>query len=156
MHLSASSAGSFPSKRDAWLVWVLSLAAVLEAISAIALATVGPPSLWLSRVLPLILGAAAVVMVWSLFGTSYRITGSDLVIRYGPLRWRVPVANISSVGRTNRIDASPALSLNRLELRCMNPEKEFLVSPNEPVGFVAALKQINPSITVTGELARSA
>ena len=160
MGVSVASAASFPSRRDAWVVRVFSVSAALEAIAAVALLTMVLPSmlgpgrphgdLAVPAVLVsgLLLGAGAIVVAWFLFGTSYNVTASELVIRSGPLRWRVPIARIASVEPTNRIDAAPALSLSRLQLRCANPEKDFLVSPDDPAAFVAALKQINPSITV--------
>ncbi len=153
---------NFPSKRDTWLVWVLSVAALLEAIAAVALiavvlpSTIGPARSQSDVAAPvvlgagLLLGAGAIVVAWVLFGTSYSVTASDLLIRSGPMRWRVSIARIVCVTPTNRIDSAPALSLSRIELRCVNPDKALVISPDDPTGFVAALQQVKPAITWGG------
>lgn len=148
---SASSSGTFPSRKDAWLVVVLSVAASIEVIAAAALATVGPASVWSGRLLPFLLVASAVVIVWSLFGTEYRVDGADLVIRSGPFRTRVPIASIASIAPTHSVNAALALSTTRLDLCCANPDKHVLVSPKEPAAFIGALRGVKPTITVVGD-----
>ena len=143
--------GTFPSRKDAWLVLVLSVTAAMEVIAAVALVTVGPATVWSGRLLPSLLVASAVVIVWSLFGTAYRVEGADLVIRSGPFRTRVPIASIASVAPTHSINASLALSTTRLDLYCVNPEKHVLVSPKEPAAFIGALRVVKPTITVVGD-----
>jgi len=145
---AARPVGIFPSRKDRWLVSVLLATSATQAIAAAALITIGPPPLWLSRILPLLLVASALVIVWSLFETSYRVVGSDLVIRSGPFRSRVPIASIASVTPTHSVSAALALSTNRLDLRCANPERHVLVSPKEPVAFIGALRNVKPTITV--------
>lgn len=151
MEESTQQTGTFPSRKDAWLVLVLSVTAAIEVIAAAALATVGPSSIWSGRLLPFLLVASSVVIVWSLFGTAYRIEGADLVIRSGPFRTRVPIASITSVAPTHSVNAALAMSTTRLDLRCANPEKHVLVSPKEPTAFIGALRGVKPTITVVGD-----
>lgn len=82
---------------DGWLISVLSLTAAMEVIAVVALMTIGLSSFWSSRVRPLLLGASAIVSVWSLIGTSYRVVGSGLELRPGRFRSRVSLATIASV-----------------------------------------------------------
>ena len=142
---------TFPSRKDGWLVLVLSVTAAIEAIAAVALITIGPASVWSGRILPFLLVAAAVVIVWSLFGTAYRVEGTDLVIRSGLFRTRVPIASISSVAPTHSVNAALALSTTRLDLCCTNPKKHVLISPQEPAAFIGALRGVKPTITVVGD-----
>jgi hypothetical protein len=150
MEDSNPRSGNFPSKKDGWLVVALSVTAAIEAIAALALITVGPASVWSGRILPFLLVASAVVIVWSLFGTAYRVEGADLVIRSGPFRTRVPIASIASVAPTHSVNAALAMSTSRLDLCCTNPEKHVLVSPKEPAAFIGALRGVKPTITVVG------
>lgn len=151
MERSDQRIGAFPSRRDGWLVWVLFVSATIEVIGAVALVTVGPASVWSGRILPFLLVASAAVIVWSLFGTAYRVEGADLVIRSGPFRTRVPIASIASVAPTHSVNAALALSTSRLDLCCADPQRHVLVSPKEPAAFIGALRGVNPTITVVGD-----
>ena len=48
---------TFPSRKDGWLVLVLSVTAAIEVIAAVALITVGPASVWSGRILPFLSAA---------------------------------------------------------------------------------------------------
>jgi hypothetical protein len=96
--------------------------------------------------------ASAVLIVWSLFGTAYRIEGTDLVICSGPFRTHVPIASIASVAPTHSVNAALALSTTRLDLRCANPDRHVLVSPKTPEEFIGALRNVKPTIAVVGEV----
>ena len=142
--------GNFPSRKDNWLIVVLSVTAVVEVIAAVVLFIVGTGSLWSGGVVPLLLLASAVVIVGSLIGTKYRVAGPDLLIRSGLFRTRVPITSIASVAPTHNVNAALALSATRLDLSCTNPARHVLVSPMDSEAFIAALKVVNPAITVVG------
>jgi hypothetical protein len=144
------SCATFQSRKDVWLVGVLLAAAVGDLLGAVVLAVIGPPSIVLKVFLPVVLVAAASVIVWSLLGTSYRLRGEELLIRCGPFHSRVRVTKIDSVSPTHNSLAAPALSLDRLELRLVNPSRLVFLSPAEPAKFIASLKAIKPTITVSG------
>ena len=143
---------TFDSKRDGWLVSVLATTMALEVIAAVALAIAGPPVLWLRVFVPVLLALSAVIIAWCLFGTSYRILDGELVVRSGPFRSRVPIAAITSVTGTQNAIAAPALSSDRLEVRCGQSGRVVLVSPREPTAFIAALQRVKATIAVTGEV----
>ena len=141
--------GTFPSRTDGWLALLLFAAAAVEVIAAVALIAAGPASVWSGRVLPSVIG-------WTLFGTGYRVDGTDLVIHSGPFRRRVSIASIASVAPTHSVNAALALSTTRLDLSCSGPDRHVLVSPREPAAFIAALRAVKPSIiAVGGEPARA-
>jgi hypothetical protein len=141
---------TFYSRKDGWLVRALWAAAVGDVLAAAVLAGIGPRSIVSQVCLPLLLLAAAGVIVWSLLGTSYRLRGEELLIRCGPFHSRVPVAKIDAVSPAHNALAAPALSLDRLELRLVDPSRLMFLSPEEPAEFIASLKAIKPTITVNG------
>ena len=140
----------FPSKVDTWLRLVLSLSAALCFASAIWYLRL-PEAQQLTWVtVALLLGGG--LCLWIMTTTYYRIYDDLLLIRSGPFRWRMRLSSIVHVRRSRNPLASPALSLDRLELGYGN-HKFVLISPLEPTLFVQALRRcesfrgdIDPSI----------
>ncbi|HLW23933.1 MAG TPA: PH domain-containing protein [Steroidobacteraceae bacterium] len=83
------------------------------------------PLRWLS-VITLMLGV--VMPVWVYFGTDYTLRASELLIRSGPFRWRIPLAAIHEVSESRSLRSSPALSMNRLAIR-FGADRTLLISP---------------------------
>ena len=76
--------------------------------------------------------------VWLLFATDYTITGSALKIRCGPFKWTVERREIHSITPSRNLISSPALSLNRLDIK-YGHNRHILVSPRDRKGFYEAL-----------------
>ncbi len=76
--------------------------------------------------------------VWLLLGTWYDVDSDRLLIRSGPFRWTIPISSIRSIEASRSLLASPALSLNRLEVG-YGHRKSILVSPEDAQGFRKAL-----------------
>jgi hypothetical protein len=79
------------------------------------------------------------LMFWTLYGTNYRLLGDQLLIRSGPFRFRVPLAEITSVAPSRNPTSSPACSLDRLEIRYRGDRARILISPVDQAGFLEAL-----------------
>ena len=126
----------FASKRDPWLTVV-----ILVAVFAMAGASISS-ALQARWVIATVLVRSAGAILWVFFGTRYKLTESELIVQSGPLRWKVDRASITSVEPTNDPAASPASSLDRLEIR-YGSGKRILVSPADKHGFCAALKPIS-------------
>ena len=73
-----------------------------------------------------------------LFGTSYRVDRKDLRIASGPFRWRIKLAEISSIAETRNPLSSPALSLDRVRIN-YGKRRWVMVSPADKEGFYAAI-----------------
>ena len=140
----------FPSKVDNWLRYSLALSALVSFAAAIWQLRLPEADqlTWVTVVLLL----AGGLCLWIMTTTYYRIYDDLLLIRSGPFRWRLRLSSISHVRRSINPIASPALSLDRLELGyCKN--KFLLISPLEPALFVQALQRsdsfrgdVDPSI----------
>jgi hypothetical protein len=80
--------------------------------------------------------------LWMLFSTYYLINGSNLIIRSGPFKWKVDISTIQSITPTRSPLSSPALSLNRLEIK-HGSGSVVLVSPANQEKFIEALSNAN-------------
>ena len=125
----------FESKRDAWL-WIVALASPVVII-----ALIGPP---VAAIIALVI--TAVVGLLTFRSTYYVIDSDTLTIRSMGLKWRVPIRDIRSIMPTRSALSSPALSLDRLQIDYAN--KSILVSPEDRDRFIAALRSVNPAISV--------
>ena len=81
--------------------------------------------------------------------TSYTITGDSLVVRCGLSRTVTALSAIQKVRASHTILASPALSLNRLEV-VANPGPSVVISPVEQPRFVRELLARAPQIQLEG------
>lgn len=125
----------------------LSLALMLLANGALH----GALPWWTS--LPLLLAIGLVV--WLLTTTSYAFEGAVLLVRCGPLRWRVPLEQIYSVRETGSARSAPAMSLDRLEIRFADDDC-MLISPRDKAAFLRELHRQAPQLANHDRSAQSA
>lgn len=97
---------------------------------------------WLAAVLVLLIGA---FLVYLLVSTRYTLTPQELLIESGPIRKRVLLSSIVSITPSRNPISSPALSLDRLEIR-YGTYDSVLISPAYTAGFLATLRQFNPAL----------
>jgi hypothetical protein len=127
---------TFRSKVDRWLVLILAASALLVLVGVGAAARTGEMSL---------AGAAATVLVaagipvWIFTTTRYDLSGGTLLVRSGPFRWSIPVADIKSITPTNNPLSSPALSLDRLRIE-YGQGRAVMISPNDKDAFLRVLE----------------
>ncbi|MCU7856703.1 MAG: PH domain-containing protein [Candidatus Thiodiazotropha sp. (ex Lucinoma borealis)] len=76
--------------------------------------------------------------IWLFVSTKYIVTEELLRIKSGPFSWSIPLSSISSVSETRNPLSSPALSLDRLELKYRDG-KTILISPANKAKFRAAI-----------------
>ena len=74
-----------------------------------------------------------------LFFTYYEVGENELTVRAAVMTWKVPLKDIRSVTPTNSVLSSPALSMDRLEIKYGN--KSVIVSPKDKDAFTKALGQ---------------
>ncbi len=137
---------TYPSKCDAWLVAVLAAAGLLSLWVTVGtfLESPGPGIAGLALFL-----ATAAFVVWIFTRTFYVLTATDLLIRSGPFRWSIPLANIQRVHPTRNPLSSPALSLDRLEIR--HAFGAIMISPEDKRRFLEDLVERTPGLALDGD-----
>jgi hypothetical protein len=135
----------FRSKVDIWLVVVLAIAVAVmwSALGNLA---------WTGGSLDVLeLGVAVlttVFLAWFFAATYYVVTDTDLIVRSGPLRWIIALRSVERLRASRDPLSSPALSLDRIEVTYGS--KRILVSPQDKVGFVRALRTQLPHVELDG------
>src|SRR5262245_30486622 len=143
----------YPAKRDWWITGLLALISLIQLGGACLVVGVyfwkQVPHLWIAG---LIQGNIAAVLLWILTGTRYEIEEPNLIIRLGPLRWRLAIDSIVEVYSTGRLHADfgwgLALSLDRLRIKCRDRWLPFWISPESKADFIAELRHANPHVQV--------
>ena len=133
----------YRSKIDWWIAVILTLAFVVSLFAGLnALGAYTPNATWNA----LLIGAPGMLIpTIAVLATRYTIDGNLLVVRSGPLRWRIPVSEISAITPTYDPIASPALSLNRLRIDYGN-KKSVLISPRDRDGFLCQIEAIRAAV----------
>jgi hypothetical protein len=123
---------TYRSKVDWWIALLLAVAVLTPVISGYVKGAKGQgaPSL-----ISLLAGGVILALVWP---TRYTINSSELKIRSGVLRWKIPLSSIVRVHPTSNPLSSPALSLDRLQIDKHDGGK-ILISPKDKDGFLNEL-----------------
>lgn len=117
------------SKVDLWLIAILAVSVLLP----LGLAVIFPSTFLLTA---LILTPVLALFAWLFTTTKYEIRGDDLHVSSGPVKLNVQISQITSVKTTRNPLSSPALSLDRLEIR-YGDGKRTLISPKDKSGFLS-------------------
>jgi len=125
----------FRSRVDAWLGAILIGAIVVAVTAAIMAAWEGGRGAM--ALVPLIL-LGCVLPVWVMLTTDYTLTETELRIRSGPFRWRVPLQDVRSITPTRNPLSSPALSLDRPRVE-YGRSQWLMISPADQERFLREL-----------------
>jgi hypothetical protein len=136
---------TFRSKVDAWLRLVVAGGVGAMWLSAVRRIWAGRSIDALDVLVPLL---ATAFIVWVFSGTYYVITADVLIVHAGPIRRTVPLQSIQRLRATHNPLSSPALSLDRIEVTYGS--KRILVSPRDKRGFVNAVMERVPTVTLDG------
>ncbi len=142
-----TSTRRFVPRKDGWLVFTLLAIPVLMLWAAGTL-IFGQAPVVLKAVLAPIALCVAAFCVWVLFGTSYVVYGDALLVRLGPLRWRIRLAAIAEITLDRNLLSSAALSRERLRIRQKGGAGDIYISPLDRQGFLDALREAYPSLRV--------
>ena len=125
----------FRSKVDTWIAAVVIIAAFSTMAGYVYVWRVDP------RIWPFVLAMLVISVglpAWIYGSTRYDLDDHSLHIRSGPLRWRIPLADISAMTETRNPLGSPALSLDRLQIQ-YGGGKVVMISPTSRDAFVRAV-----------------
>lgn len=139
----------YPSKNDIFIFIIICL--IVSLASSIKAAMESRTLLsWLITLL-IVMGWMAMFLL--LFPIKYIIDGDNLLIRCGFQRKRISISQIIYVRRSHNLLASPALSVDRLEIVFKEKNTDsILISPRNRIDFVEDLKAINPDIDISKAL----
>ena len=127
----------YRSKTDAWLLAVLAIAIIVSLFAALTILSAGSPAAWAIAAFTAIIGAG--LPLWLLLSTRYTLGHGQLVVQSGPFKWRIPVADITSVTPSSNPLSSPALSLDRLRIE-YGRGSSLMISPRNKEQFVRDMK----------------
>ena len=138
----------FASRVDGWFVAVVLSTIALVVISSGRAYLLGgsAPGGVIGAVLSVVTVA---LLLWVWRGTWYEMGEDQLLVRSGPFRWRIPLAQVRAVAPSRSLLSSPALSLDRLRID-YGRASSILISPHDAEGFVRALGQRCPQVAITG------
>lgn len=127
----------FQSKVDRWLaaVLILGLLMMLAALIAMTTEVMREPTLVIA-IIAVVLGI--VLIAWVGLATYYEIDRTELKVVSGPIRWHIPLGDITAVEKTRSPLSAPALSLDRLRIR-YGDNRSIVVSPRDKAKFVRRL-----------------
>lgn len=135
----------FSSKRDWWMV-ALGIMVTIVCING----TLDSNSPILLKIL---LAMLVILIIWIGIFTNYTITEEHLLIRSGPLTWKIPFSQIIKIQPTDSIlnalfIKGPALSADRLDIRYKKDTTcySLLVSPDKKDEFVKMLQTRCPNL----------
>jgi Bacterial PH domain len=144
----------FPSKIDRWLLALVAVPLAISLGATVSALLAHPP---LEAIL-LIVGIEVLLfgfIAWTFRSTRYEMTGREVIARSGPFRWRIEIAAIESIRPSRNPLSSPALSLDRMEIRYANGRR-LLVSPEDRIGFLEAIVARSSGLRRIGEELRRA
>lgn len=128
----------FRSAVDWWFYAVTAVTAVVVALAMFPLLKSGQGGQIV------VAGLTALVAVglplWLLVSTYYRVNAGTLEVRSGPFRWSIPLNEITEVRKSRSALSSPALSLDRMEVK-YGRGRSILLSPRDRGGFLKAIGQ---------------
>jgi hypothetical protein len=129
----------YGSKVDLWLAVVLVVASVLPAGLGIYL-----HQLSLIAITAILLAILRLIVV----PISYEIESDRLVIRHGVMKMSVLYSGILSMRPTRSALSSPALSLDRIEIRYA-PSGIILISPEDRRAFLERMRIHAPQADIS-------
>lgn len=134
----------YPSKIDIWLGLVLLVVLAVCVIVFVYALRTGSILAILVTLPGLIIGAG--LPVWLLSSTSYTLSDETLLVKSGPFKWQIPIAQITNITPTSNPLSSPALSLDRIRID-YGRGQSIMISPRDKDGFIRDLemrRQNNP------------
>lgn len=133
---------TFRSKIDWWFAAIISVVIAVSAVTVVAVSHGRSNGGLLTAAAVFAIGIA--LPAWLLFSTAYTVEAEALIVRSGPIRHRIPLDRISDIRPSSNPVSSPALSLDRLEIR--HGEKRTLISPKDKQGFIKTIRDAQSAL----------
>ena len=137
----------FKSKVDTWLITVMAASTLLVAGACFSIDNAD----LLAYIINIVLVAVMVFVFFAIFNIRYEVSEDTLFVRsFILLSYTIPVADIREIRASSSWLASPAASLDRLEIR-YGRGNSLLISPADRQGLIDCLRGFNPNIVYKNE-----
>jgi hypothetical protein len=148
--VQADNAMIYLSKKDLWIVLlVLPISLLLLGVGLfLLLLVVTQAAPWPAMIPGLILSGVGGLILWAMLSTSCEITSSDLIVRFGPVRFRIRLDAIAQVipktGYSAEATWGLAWSLDRVVIKLRRkvakwPGLEWWFPRRRRIGFLRSL-----------------
>lgn len=137
----------FKSKVDTWLIIVMAASTLLVAGACFSIDNAD----LLAYIINIVLVAVMVLAFVAIFNIRYEVSEGVLLVRtFILLSYSIDIADISEIRNSKSWLASPAASLDRLEIR-YGRGNSLLISPADRQGLIDCLRGFNPNIVYKNE-----
>jgi len=119
----------YKSKVDLWLMGLI----VGSLTFPVFLSLIFGEAFWVTF---LICGLTLAFVAWVYLATRYKVSSTTINIHGGLFKVKVPLDSIKSMKNSRNPIASPAFSLDRLEIT-YDTNKKILISPKDKIGFLS-------------------
>jgi hypothetical protein len=148
----------YPSKRDLWLMLIVSLLPAVMIFSLVAVITdSGEAAFWVRALAVLFFAVFTAFSIWMTilpYRTFYELRSDSLEIRVGPFKYVISLSEITEAYPTHNPLSSPAWSLDRVRIRYSSSKFGALISPDDKVKFLAELESLAPQLEREGDRLR--
>jgi hypothetical protein len=130
------------SKKDTWLILLTWLGILVPLAIGIffLIGTTLNQSLGLTL---LVIGAVTGIVILLLtYPLYYEISPSELIVRCGLMRWRIPLSSIQDARPTRNPLSAPAWSLDRVQIDYLKDgeTRSLLISPKDKSAFMREIE----------------
>jgi Bacterial PH domain len=141
---------TYKSKKDTWLIVVIATSTLVNVFAGVALILFAP-AIWLGSI-GLVIMFASLIPILLTTPVSYTVDRDSLHVRGGYKHWSIPIQNILAVRPSRNWLASPALSLDRLEIEYRDWEGTsfLLISPERTDQFFNELASLDSELILEG------
>jgi hypothetical protein len=132
------------SKKDTWLVSLILSSVLIPLLVGIFLLIATDVNQPLGWTLTIIGANTAIVILLLTYPLRYEIHPSELTVRCGLRRWRIPLSSILDVRPTRDSASAPAWSLDRVRIDYLKDGKacSLLISPKDKSAFMREIASV--------------
>ena len=135
----------FHSKKDWWMTLIIfgTVAMSIAAIIPLFFVELNVGTI----ITTFVIGLTVWLVLAIYFKTYYSVEEEVVRVVSGPFRWKIPINEITSIRQTKSILSSPALSMDRLEVK-YGRYQYIIISPEDKHGFANEIVKRNSKVQV--------
>jgi hypothetical protein len=145
---------TYRARKDLWITGVIVTATLLMSIAGMVLYVVAVFENEMFMLIPAgMLLASSAAILWAFASTTYAIEPPHLLIRSGPLRFRLPLEDLEELRFIEAWNApgwSLGWSQDKVGIRCRGRLFWYWISPEEREAFLRELRRHCPDLKWPG------